>query len=356
MPIYLLFTLLFCSIAAADTCPPKVHDQPLTWKNKMRLKALKNFNQFLSWSTSEKLKSFALESPLEEEVFEIDIPEMESFAEHYGYFSSVRPIVGKVSSTQVDLQLVLCLLKALFEKSDDLDYLQLATAEVLSKALAYREMKEGQKIQIPVIVNGKASFEKFTIEHVFNLWHGMPAFGLIPERRGIEPILLFRGTDFSLDSQRGWASLMSDLDLAGPGLRAFQHAKEEIHDWLVKASAAGKKAQVIGFSLGGALAAYTFIYENGWVTKNGSVAFCPPGVAEKVIEDWNLLPIERRQGFTIYVNEGDIIPKVGKLFANVYCLSTKRKLKPLSAHTKLMSADTYFLKARVDVAKENSER
>ena len=322
----------------------------------MRLKALKNFNQFLNWSTSEKLKTFALEYPLEEEVFEIDIPEMESFAERYGYFSSVRPIVGKVSSTQVDFQLVSCLLKALFEKGDDLDYLQLATAEVLTKALAYREMKEGQRVQIPIIVKGKVSFEKFTIDHIFNLWHGMPAFGLISERRGIEPILLFRGTDFSLDSQRGWASLMSDLDMAGPGLRAFQHAKEEIHDWLMAASATGRKARVMGFSLGGALAAYTFIYENDWVAKTGSVAFCPPGVAEKVIEDWELLPEERRQGFTIYVNEGDIIPKVGKLFGNVYCLSTKKKLKPLSAHTKLMSSETFFSKARVDVEKENTER
>jgi hypothetical protein len=149
---------------------------------------------------------------------------------------------------------------------------------------------------------------------------------------------------------------MSDLDFAGPGLSAFQNAQEEIHEWLIKAQANGIKAKVMGFSLGGALAAYTYIYENAWVAPQGSIAFCPPGFSEKVIEEWQGLEQTKKQGFTIYVNEGDIISKIGRLFGTVYALSTKKPLKPLSAHTALMSAQTVFFKARVDVDSDYLER
>ena len=322
----------------------------------MRIKALKKLDQFLSWSTSENLKTYVLNDPLEEETFEVDIPEMRTFAAKYGYFSPLRPIIGKVTTDEVDIKLTCCLLKTLYEKGDELDYLQFATDEVLTKVLAYRDLKLGERIQIPVILQGKIIFSTFTIDHLFNLWHGMPAFGLVPEQREMEPILLFRGTDFSLDSERGWASMMSDLDMAGPGLSAFQNSQEEIHAWLHKVSAKGKKAKVMGFSLGGALAAYTFIYENDGISSSGSAAFCPPGVANKVIEDWQSLPEKRRQGFTTYVNEGDLVSKVGKLFGTVYAFLVKRPLKPLSAHTQLMSAETFLLKARIDVQKENESR
>lgn len=321
----------------------------------MRVKALKKFDQLLSWSTSEKLKAYVLSDPLEEETFAVDIPEIQTFAAKYGYFSEARPIIGNVTTSEVDVKFVCCLLKTLFKKGDDIEYLQFAAAEVLAKALAYRDLKKGQRIQVPVIHNDKVLFTVFTVDHQFNLWHGMPAFGLVPEHQEIEPILLFRGTDFSLDSERGWASLLSDLDMAGPGLTAFRNSQEEIHRWMVKASQNGKKTKVLGFSLGGAIAAYTFIYENAWVS-SGSAAFCPPGVAEKVIEDWKLLPADKLEAFTTYVNEGDLISKVGKLFGTVYALSGKKRLKPLSAHTQLMCAETILLKARVDVKKENDHR
>ena len=356
--IFFLFIYFSVSTFAdcADVCPPPYVEKPATWKGQMRIKALKKLDQFLNWSTSAKLKTFALRDPLEEETFEVDIPEIRAFSLKYGYFSPSNPIVGNVTTDEMDIKLACCLLKAVFEKGDDLDYVELATAEILTKVLAYRDLKEGMRIQIPVVSAGKVIFPYFAVDHVFDLWHGMPAFGLVPEQRDVEPILLFRGTDFSFDSERGWASMMSDVDMAGPGLSAFQHSQKEIHAWLEQVAEQGKKTRTMGFSLGGALAGYTFIYENEGISSSGSSAFCPPGVAVKVIEDWQRLPEGRKRAFTTYVNQGDLVSKMGKLFGPVYAFLLNKHLKPLSAHTQLMCAEKFLIKARVDVQKENVGR
>lgn len=350
-----VFSLSIVSAENSDhSCPPHIPYQPPSWKNKMRVNALKKIDRFLAWSTSQRLKTFVLVNPPEQKTYDVAIPEINEFDERYGYFSLERPIVGKVTTNPLDLKLVCCLLRTLYDKAPGLKYLELATAEILAKALAYRDLKKGQKIQIPMVAEGSAHLETYTVAQIFNLWHGMPAFGLVPEQPRSSPLLLFRGTDLSMDSERGWASLMSDLDMAGPGLSAFQHAQKKIHAWLT--SLPDPKAKVIGFSLGGALAAYTFIYENAWIAPHGSIAFCPPGVSEKVIEDWQLLPEKNKPGFTIYVNEGDIISKIGKLFGTVFELSAKKPLRPLSAHEALMSTRAFFGQSLVDVTKENLAR
>lgn len=322
-----------------DQCPPVLSEKQATWKDRMRVKALENLNQLLDWSASDKQKAFPLVHPLQEKTIAESIPEVKEFAEKYGYFSLNRPLVGKVSSDEKDLKLVCCLLKTLYEKGDRGEYFEIANAEVLTKVLAYRDLKVGQEINIPLELDGKIYYEPFYVDQVIDIWHGMPAIGLIPEREGLASILLFRGTDFSIDSQRGWASLLSDLDIAGPGLNAFRHAQDEISAWLKKTMDMGKTARVMGFSLGGALAAYTFIYENAYVASQGSISVCGPGVAGKVIEDWHRV---RQKGFKSYVNAGDLVSKVGKLFGPVYCLSTPQASKPLTAHTRLTCAEPVF--------------
>jgi hypothetical protein len=340
-----------------DGCPPpSLYDRPQTWKDRMRIKTLKNLDQFLNWSFGEKYKMYALTSPAEEKKIEVDVSDMQSFVENYGYFAWKHPIIAKVTTAKADLEIINCLLRTLFEKVKHPDYLQIAIAEVVTKALAYHDLKIGQMVTIPIEVRGKLSLERFIVERIFNLWKGMPAFGLVPESNSIDSILLYRGTDFSLDSQRGWASLMSDLDIAGPGFSAFQNSQKEISYWLRSMKSQGKPARVMGFSLGGALAVYTFIYENQWVSDRGSISICAPGVKEKVILEWELIAPERKAGLTSFVNMGDVISKVGKLFGNVYVFSTNQTYKPLKAHTMLMSSEPLFFKARVDVKEENESR
>lgn len=318
----------------------------------MRLKALQNLDLLLSWSFSEKQKTYPLQEPLQEKRIERDLPKLREFLEKYSYFSSVHPIIAKVTSDEKDIELAQSLLKIIFESGAKGEYLEIAVAEALTKVLAYRDLKEGQIIHIPIDCKGSVVYEPFTVDKVFDIWHGMPAFGLIPEKVGIASILLFRGTDFSLDSERGWASLLSDLSLAGPGLSAFQHAQDQISEWLKKVIPLGKKAIAMGFSLGGALAAYTYIYENASLSDQGSIAVCSPGVGEKVLEDWLLLPDQRKKGFVSYVYTGDIVSKVGHLFGTVYCLSTPRCYKPLTAHTTLICSEKVITMSLVDSEKQ----
>lgn len=314
----------------------------------MRLKALQNLDLLLSWSFSEKQKTYPLKQPLQEKQIERDLPEVREFLEKYGYFSSIQPIVAKVTSDEEDVDLVRNLLRILYESGAKGEYLEIAVAEALTKVLAYRDLQAGQILHIPIDCEGCVVYEPFTVDRVFDIWHGMPAFGLIPEKQGMASILLFRGTDFSLDSQRGWASLLSDLDIAGPGFSAFLHARDQISEWLKKVVSLKKTANVMGYSLGGALAAYTFIYENALLCNHGSVAVCTPGVGEKVLEDWRLLPADRQKGFVSYINTGDVVSKVGHLFGTVYCLSASNSYKPLTAHTTLICSEPVFSMVLVD--------
>lgn len=358
---FFLVALLFNSSTFADLdedgCPPpSIYDRPLTWRNKVRIKTLKNLDQFLNWSFSEKYKTYALTTPIEEKRIERIVPEMKTFVENYGYFSFKHPIVGVVTISKEDLNILSCLFKSLHDKSVNSDYLQIAIAEVITKALAYHDLKVGQSIAIPIEVDGEVRLERFNVSCIFNIWHGMPAFGLVPEHQGVDSILIFRGTDFSLDSERGWASLMSDLDIAGPGFSAFQRSQKKINQWLKAVKAKGKAARVYGFSLGGALAAYTFIYENKWLSERGSISVCAPGLKEKVISEWELIDEERKKGFTSFINMGDVTSKVGKLFGHVYLLSGDHTYKPLTAHTMLMSSQSVLCKSKVNVQKENESR
>jgi hypothetical protein len=321
----------------------------------MRLKMHQMIDQFLNWSFGEKYKTYVLIQPVEAKKIERNLPQMQRFAHNYGYYSEY-PVVAKVTHREEDFELISCLLKMLYEKGGSGDYFEIAIVEVLTKVLAYHDLKIGKRVMIPIKIDEKVNFEPFDVDHIFNIWNGMPAFGLIPEHEDVNSILIFRGTDFSLDSQRGWASLLSDLDIAGPGFSAFQRSKNEISEWLKTVYDRGKPARVMGFSLGGALAAYTFIYENQIISDRGSVSMCAPGIKEKVISEWQLLTEERQSRFVNYVNIGDITSKVGKLFGDVYALWGTKTYKPLTAHTILISSEPFFFKAKVDVKRENENR
>ncbi len=351
----LVFPFLPLPAVSDDTCPLPPEDS-VSWKGKVRVNALKKFDEFLFWSLGDKLKPYPLVQPLQQETFGGEILALREFETKYGYFSSLRPIVAKVTTDQEDLRLASCLLKTLYEQGLNGDYLEFAIVEVLTKVVAYRDLQQGEVLHIPVATGRRLTLEPFVVDRVFDIWKGMPAFGLIPEKAGLASILLFRGTDLSLLSQRGWASIMSDLDSDGPGLGAFQHARKKLRSWLQKVREQRKEARTMGFSLGGALAAYLFIYENALLSTERSVALCSPGVADKVIEAWHALPLERQGGLVSYVNAGDIIPKVGKMFGTVYCLAPRRTLRPLRAHTVLMSGLMPITESLVDVAQVKQEK
>lgn len=335
-----------CIAPDAFPCPLEQTPEHVPWKGQVRVQTLKNLDDFLNWSLRDTPRTYALSEPLAIETY-TDTPSiLKQFSELHGFFSLYYPLVGKVTVNQRDVEIVRCLLANMDHKISDDELKQFATNEVIAKVLAYRDLRIGDRLEI--------GLQEYRVDAVFNLWLGMPAFGLVPEADA-EPILLFRGTDFTLHSPRGWASLMSDVDMAGPGLHAFQKAQPQIHAWLAQVAETHSKARVIGYSLGGALAAYAYIFENELISDE-SYAFNLPGIADQVIQQWNSLPEEKKQGFTSFVNRGDVVSKVGKLFGRVVELSTDTPMKPLTAHTMLISAQSVFYQRTVDVPLENASR
>ncbi len=205
-----------------------------------------------------------------------------------------------------------------------------ATNEILTKVLAYRDLKEKMEIPIP---SENGLLITYTVDTLFDLWHGMPAFGLIPKNNPeAPPLLIYRGTEFSF---RGWGSILSDLDFKGPGFSAFRKAQPKIHAWLEKT---GKKTQVLGFSLGGALAAYTLLFEKDLLSS--AIAFNMPGLSLKNYELWRTL--KDSPPFISYVTQGDFVAKIGHTIGDLRICSTGTPMKPLTAHTTLISFEPTF--------------
>ncbi len=117
-----------------------------------------------------------------------------------------------------------------------------------------------------------------------------------------------------------------------------------LHKWLEQ----HPDAKVIGFSLGGTLALYTFLYEKDLVKE--AVSFCPAGVSNKVWLDWLLLSPGRKGQLATYVSKGDWVSKKGKLAGQVYQLSTDDSLKPIAAHVTMMTFQKMYRIAAVEVS------
>ena len=293
---------------------------------------------------------YFIKHPWKEEIFSCNISEIKKFAKDHSYFSSTRPLIGKVSKDECDIELTQNLLKIIHEKIKDPKRRILITSEVLAKILAYSDLKEKDEVVIPTLDNyGKSIYVHYFVDRVFDIWNKMPAFGLLPKnnKKRVAPILLFRGTDFSLTTKRGWSSIISDLDIGGPGLHAFLNVRPSIHRWLKKAyKITSSKARVIGFSLGGVFTSYTVLFERRWITSDThqpSVSFNPPGVIKKIYQKWIKLDKEKRPLYLVFINKNDLVPKYGHLFGEIYKLVPKNKLiPPLHAHVTLMTAQKNY--------------
>ncbi|PWU14277.1 MAG: hypothetical protein C5B45_04595 [Chlamydiae bacterium] len=282
-----------------------------------------------SYKTQEEIRTYA--SPLS----------LQRFAREHGYFSPA-PLLSLVSSSKEDVKIVQEALENAIEV--DSNWLDFCVAEILCKALAYRDIALGHEIKIPVRnIQNQIMLETFILDRVFNLWQQMPAFGWLPKNPRISSLLIFRGTDFSPTTKRGLASLFSDLDISGPGFRVFRKAKLQIQEWLIKVHQKTNAARVMGCSLGGALAGHTFIEYYDLLSKERSIAVHPPGIYKQAKRNWNQLDKEIKQRFITYVSQGDFVSKVGSLIGDRYILSIDAQLKPLAAHTLLFAGQPLLI-------------
>lgn len=311
----------------------------------IRQKTFEQLDEWINKMTPLSIRTFPLLNPNSVKSYKECIPELQIFSKEHGFFSCLTPLVGIVTDEISDIKSVENALACLLLSKDPF-FIELATGEILSKVLAYRNLQKGMHIHIPCIIEGNAILIDYLVNEVLDLWQEMPAFALLPLNKKAHPILLFRGSDFSLLSKKSWASLLSDLDISGTGFSAFHLARSDIHSWLQAALlSSGLKTKVMGFSLGGILSMYTVIFEKSLIAPEGSMAFNPPGGSKAIVERWK----DVSSLLKIYVTQGDIIPKIGILVSPSFVLFTEKKFTPIEAHTQLMTAEPSFSLAEIYV-------
>lgn len=276
----------------------------------------------------------------------------------YQSFLGSRGIICRVTDNEKDLKRACQTLVSIYEEITDPKLCDLATSEILAKVVAYRKLNSGNIVAIPTLMpNQEIHLAKYVVDKVFDLWNNIQAFGLIPiENAQLAPILLFRGTDFSLKSEQSRASIISDFDPKGPGRTLFETAQKALRRWLQAVASDGAKARVIGHSLGGAISLYTLIYEHSLISNKPhecSYAFNFPGVNGDVVDEWKKIPEKEKPAFRGFVCRGDIVSKFGQLFGDVSEVSFKTPLSPIRAHEQLFFAEPICYLQKIDVEEEN---
>lgn len=327
----------------------------------IRIKTFQFWDSLLAFLFNYSTRCYARKTPLKIEKLKNPCASLKYFSDNFGRFSTSKSLIGVVSHDSEDLEITQHLLHTIYDYIKSAKVAELATAEVLAKVVSYRDLKEGVKIEIPIKVSeSQIELVSFTVDSIFDLWHKHVAFGLIPTNTKItSPILLFRGTDFSITTEGGRASIISDLDPESPGKKLFLHSRSEIRQWLQQISHVGKKARVIGHSLGGALAIYTAIYENTFISEDPlepSFAFNPPGISEELSRDWGDVCKEEKPNISSYVTRGDIVSKFGQIFENSYEIFTSKPLAPMIAHEQLIFSQPLFYLCKIDPIVENSSK
>lgn len=343
----ILFLSAHSTAFSLDECPqllaPEVAEKKF---NEWRVKTLKNWDRLLTWTLSPKIHSYVLSDPSEILRYHTSSPAFEDFNKNYGYFSPFHPIVGMVTTDPRDFEVTQCLLESVNKDVTDEGQKIFSLDEILAKVMAYRKLEVGMEISL--------KGEVYRVDRVIDLWRGMPAFGLIPLKGGI-PIILFRGTDLSINTERGWASILSDLDITGPGLKTFMRAKEKVHEWLKEMNDKYEPPRAIGFSLGGSFVLYTLIYFPELLSQRApSIAFNPPGLSEEMLEKWN--KIEKHPPHKTYVNLGDIVSQLGFFITDTWVVSLDKPMQVIQAHTTLMCSQPLYQLSKTDVERENRVR
>lgn len=335
------------------------HPEPIISLGGLRIKALKSWDRLLTWALAPKNQPYKLLEPAQKVSYHVEGASLPLFKKNYGYFSSYRPIFGMRTDLRRDLKVAKCLLAQLPVEVSDRDQLLFSAYEVLTKVVSLRNLKVGDTLFLPEVdVDGNVEMAEYTLDLILDLWHAMPAFGFI-SKEGKSPFLLFRGTDLTFTSEKGWASFLSDLDPKGAGLTTFLRGHTLVRKWLEERFKEENPARVVGYSLGGAFALYTLAYDYDLLLndpKHPSLIFNAPGVPESILTRWNRIPSARRPHHTTFINEGDVVSQVGYLIGNVWAVSLGEEMGVLEAHLTLISAEETFHLTRVDVAKENLER
>ncbi|MCH9633179.1 MAG: hypothetical protein S4CHLAM6_15320 [Chlamydiae bacterium] len=238
-----------------------------------------------------------------------------------------------------DIQTVL---RKIHEQIDNPKIMQVMTAQILSKVLVGKNahfIGIGNTIEIPSIdANGNTKLVEYTFDKKFDLWKGIPAFGLVDIKGDAPPMLIFRSTNTDLEEIDTLPTLVANLHPKGPGWKIFSKSQEKVAGWLEeKNQLSQQKARTIGYSQGGILSSYFLTYHSDKFNKEEnqpSFILDAPGVSNEIEKDW--LGVEEKPYVETYINRGDIIPKVGDaLIGRAFEVRIAQNLKGFDSHKAL---------------------
>ena len=327
-------------------------------ENNLKRNAFKYWDVFLSWLFKYPSRCYSLKSKEHRSPFINKSKALFQFAQTYRLQSASKGIICNFTKNLADIEKTGDMLELALKATSNPLHCDLVTAEILAKVLAYRDLKKGMRIKVPTLnANQTLDLVPYEVDHVFNLWNKVRAFGLINVKKGCgAPILLFRGTDFSFLSKGGRASIISDLDPKGPGRSLYEKAKPNLIKWLQGVKKRKGKARLIGHSLGGVILAYTLIHNNELISTRPhqiSYAFNFPGISLDLSEKWQCVVESKRPTFKGFICRGDVVSKFGLLFGNVYEVSYKTPLSPIFAHEQLLFSQPSAFIHLVDIDEEN---
>jgi pimeloyl-ACP methyl ester carboxylesterase len=192
-------------------------------------------------------------------------------------------------------------------------FMTIKTAEIMAMKLAYQRPIAGVQNPFQLPLGAGNSHVDYTAESV-PIALGLEAYGFNPvNAHEGPPILLFRGTVTSPAHRAAGVTWLADLDPFGVGWGVFQFGSHDIGEWLRRATErCGRKAMVVGHSLGGAHATYAGVYHPQHI--DSVLAFNPPAVSFLAKRRWDSLHQANitRPAIWNFINTRDDISHLGQ--------------------------------------------
>ena len=170
--------------------------------------------------------------------------------------------------------------------------------EILAKEIVYGFDNPA----FSVVSNAFLARSGYKIDQTFNdPITGFQALGLTSLTPEKPPVLIFRGTDEAIGNA-------ANSDLRGIGSNQFLANREAIATWLAKFSAAPLKPDIIGHSMGGAIAQLTAADLTNQV--GNLVTFNSPGVNNSTVAQFQQKGVSKN--ITHYIVNGDLVSLGGQ--------------------------------------------
>lgn len=218
--------------------------------------------------------------------------------------------------------------------------------ELLTKYIVAVPLEEGMQFPLPCFNRAlEPVCISYAIQCRFFLGNsGIPVYILQPapeyDAEGCCPIVVFRGTKFSLDCKSDIRSIVENLNKEGAARGLYNEFRKTLGRYM-KAKCAGENGtaprfRVMGYSQGGVLAQRAVVDFYEYVAREPlhlSLFFNSPALEDDYFNRWLEIPETSRPSCFNILRTGDPVSKRGhKFIGNVYEVEPLQKEGLLQAH------------------------